>query len=98
MPPRRHRGSSVLAAMCPRERECLLDGYFDHLIFDSDDHHVAAWNSVREEMLAQSPPYPEALFRFELTPKYGPRRLLESDDAYFDRHHIDIAKVVRDGA
>ena len=114
MPPRRHRGSSVLAAMCPRERDCLKSGFYAELIFDSDDHHQAAWQSVREEMLKLGPPWPAALFRFELIPRFGERlsevreaqlpdgryyhrRWTESDEEYFHRHGIDVAKVVRDG-
>jgi hypothetical protein len=100
--------------MDPRERDCLRTGFFDHLIFDSDDHHRAAWASVREEMLRLGAPWPAALFTFELFPAYGPRlsevreaqlpdgryyhrRWTESDAEYFERHNIDIHRVVKHG-
>ena len=73
MPPRRHRGTSVLVAMDPREHRCLMTGFYSHLVFDSDDHHQASWASVREELLRMAPPWPAALFRFELIPRFGPR-------------------------
>lgn len=74
MPPRRPQGTNALASLDPRERHCLETGNYAHLVFDSEGHHEACWRSVRDEMLSRpGQPLPEALFRFELLPKYGPR-------------------------
>ncbi len=73
MPRKRPRGHSVLASLDWRERECLMNGYFPDLLFDSEQHHLAVWQSVCDELLALAPPWPEALFRFELIPRHGPR-------------------------
>lgn len=80
---RRRQGASALDGLTRLERLALEDGVYPHLVFDSEEHHRATWESVRDEMLAdyarnRPGQRPEAWFTFYANEKYGPR--LEWDE------------------
>jgi hypothetical protein len=78
MPPRRPQAGSALTQLTRQQRHCLESGNFADLTFDSPEHHRAAWQAVRRELLAHYRRHrpgelPAAMFAFELELRHGPR-------------------------